>query len=362
MASIRKILGKNGVSYKITVTHGLKSDGSQNRKYKTYNPPSGITERQIEKEVNRIAYDFEREITQGFAADNRQTFSQYAEYVIDLKERNGNKHRTIVRYRELLKRIIPAIGHIKLQDLHPQHLNNFYKNLEEKGIRGHAYKAKAKMDISALMSEKKLTRAALALACKVSASTITKTCKGETIDIKTAETIGTALGIPVDKLFILINNNKPLSNKTIYEHHQLIHTILSQAEKEMLVQFNAATKATPPKLKNKEADAFTNEELEKIVKCSNNEPIKWKLVIHLFLATGCRRGEIAGLKWDRIYWDSSEIKIDTTLLYAADKGVYEDTTKTTNTRYITLPEQTMMLLSEYKTWYDDLRVNNGDVK
>jgi len=112
MASIRKILGKNGVSYKITVTHGLKSDGSQNRKYKTYNPPSGITERQIEKEVNRIAYDFEREITQGFAADNRQTFSQYAEYVIDLKERNGNKHRTIVRYRELLKRIIPAIGQI----------------------------------------------------------------------------------------------------------------------------------------------------------------------------------------------------------------------------------------------------------
>ena len=360
MASIRPITGKKGTTYQIIVTHGFKSDGSQNRKYKTVHPPSGLNDNQLKQYLSAEAYKYEQEVIQGFVADGRQTFSQYADYVIELKERSGIKHRTIVRYRELLARIIPAIGHIKLQELHPQHLNKLYRYLGEKGIRGHAYKAKAKMDISALMSEKKLTRAALALACMVSASTITKTCKGETIDIKTAETIGTTLGVPVDNLFILINNNKPLSNKTIYEYHQLIHTILAQAEKEMLVQFNAADKATPPKCEKKEANSFTSEELRQIVKCSNEEPIKWRLAIHLFITTGCRRGEIAGLKWDRIDWERDEITIDTTLLYSADRGVYEDTTKTKTTRYITLPVETMRLLSEYKAWYDELRVHNGN--
>lgn len=33
-----------------------------------------------------------------------------------------------------MERIIPAIGHIKLVDLRPQHLNAFYKALGEEGV------------------------------------------------------------------------------------------------------------------------------------------------------------------------------------------------------------------------------------
>ena len=42
-----------------------------------------MTKCQIEKEVKRLAYEFEREIKLGFQADDRQTFAEYAEYVLD---------------------------------------------------------------------------------------------------------------------------------------------------------------------------------------------------------------------------------------------------------------------------------------
>lgn len=42
--------------------------------------------RQTEKAVQRAAADFERSIEQGYALDNKQTFAEYAEYVLELKE------------------------------------------------------------------------------------------------------------------------------------------------------------------------------------------------------------------------------------------------------------------------------------
>ena len=60
---------------------------------------------------------FEEQCKYGIVADNKQTFEKYAQYVLELKQRTGVKHRTIVRYKELLERINPAIGHFKLADL-----------------------------------------------------------------------------------------------------------------------------------------------------------------------------------------------------------------------------------------------------
>ena len=101
MATIKKIEGKSGVSYQITVTSGRDINGKQIRHYKTYKPSLRMTQKQIEKELNKIAVEFEKEIEFGFLPDNKQTFAKYAQYVIELKERSGIKHRTIERYRRL---------------------------------------------------------------------------------------------------------------------------------------------------------------------------------------------------------------------------------------------------------------------
>ena len=194
MANIKRIDGKTGTSYKITVTQGRDLNGKQIRHYKTWTPARGMTERQMEKEVQRVAFDFEREIELGFQADNRQTFAEYAEYVLDLKERTGDKYRTIERYRELMQRINPAIGHIKLVNLRPQHLNAFYKKLGEAGVSNRGDRAQARVDLLALMKQKTVSRAKVAELAGVAPATVTTACKGKKITLATAEAIAGALG------------------------------------------------------------------------------------------------------------------------------------------------------------------------
>jgi len=134
MASIKKIEGINGTTYKVTVFAGRDENGKQKRQYRTYAPSDGMTQRQIEKELNKFVVDFEKEVEQGFTPDNKQMFSKYADYVLELKKvRNNTKHRTISRYSELLERINPVIGYLKLSEIRPQHLNNFYTSLSKNG-------------------------------------------------------------------------------------------------------------------------------------------------------------------------------------------------------------------------------------
>ncbi len=360
MANIRKVTGKSGDSYKITVFSGTDAQGQQVRHYRTWRPEPGMTARQIEKAVQRAAMDFERELELGYQADNRQTFAQYAEYVLQMKERAGLKPKTIYEYRAQLGRINAAIGHLKLQDIRPHHLNSFYKNLAESGIRQSGYRATATVDLGAMLKERKMTREQLAQVAGISASTVTAACRREKIQGAKAEQIAKALGLPVAKLFEIEKDTTPLSPKSLLAHHRLIHTILHEAEREMLVAYNAASKATPPKDIKKDPNYFQPEVIGDILDALEEEPLKWRLATHLLIVTGCRRGEIMGLKWEKVDFKKNQIRIDEALKYLPDLGTYSGDTKTGNTRTLYLPEETMQLLRQQKRDCLELRLKNGD--
>ena len=360
MATIEKITGKTGTTYRISVSGGFDTAGKRIRHRMTYKPEPGMTARQIQKAVQRAAADFERSIEQGYALDNRQTFADYAAYVIDLKERTGTKHRTITGYKRLLVRTNQAIGHMAIQDIRAVHLNRFYKNLTETGIRETAPRAIPKGDLRAALKEKKLSMAKVAKLAGVAESTVNAAGKGEPILKEKAELIAAAAGILFDKLFTVDERNEPLSTTSILAYHRFIHIVLAQAEKEMLVPYNAADKATPPQKEKSEVGTFQTSELVAIRNAAAQEPIKWQMIIHLLMITGCRRGEIVGLKWDRVNWKDSSIRIDSTLLYTPERGVYESTTKTGAERTIKLPKETMDLLRQYRLWQLETRFANGD--
>ena len=139
-----------------------------------------------------------------------------------------------------------------------------------------------------------------------------------------------------------------LSNKTILEHHRLISTVLEQAVKEGLVPFNVAERTELPKATRKEVNYFQPEQVAAIRDAAETEPIKWKTLVHLFLVTGARRGELLGLKWKNVDFDGSRIYICNNVLYTPDRGIYEDTPKTEKSiRYISLPQETTALLREH---------------
>ena len=360
MATIEKYTGKDGLTYRITVYAGFDTQGKRIRHRMSYKPTPGMTPRQIEKAAQKAAMDFERSIEQGFALDNRQTFAEYAAYVMDLKRRTGTKARTLDRYQDMMVRINQAIGHIKLADLRPQHLNSFYKNLAEPGVCMGGGSAKAKIDMVAWLKKNKLSRGKLAEKAGISAATVGVAVKGESIKIEKAQAIAQAMEKKVDEVFKVEKNMEPLADKTILEHHRLISTILAQAEKEMLVPYNAAAKATPPRTTKKDPNYFQPETISAILEALESEPLKWRLITHLLIVTGCRRGEIMGLKWEKVDFENSRVKIDRALVSSKSKGVFEESTKTSDIRHLALPRETMDLLRQHKREQLRLQLANGD--
>ena len=168
------------------------------------------------------------------------------------------------------------------------------------------------------------------------------------------------MGKKLGEVFTVEQNMEPLADRTVLAYHRLISIILSQAEKEMLVPYNAAAKATPPKAAKKAPNYFQPETISEILKALEAEPLKWQLITHLLLVTGCRRGEIMGLKWEKVDFENSRVKIDLALIVSPSKGVYESTTKTSDVRYLTLPAETMSLLRQHKREQLRLQLANGD--
>lgn len=361
MATIEKRENKSGTVYRITVATGIDGSGKQVRHRRTWKPDPGMTDRQIKNALRRVVSDFEREIEQGYNTDDNQTFDKYAAYVLSIKETNGKKHRTIESYRDLLKRISPAIGHMKLKDIRPQHLNRFYSELSQPGQRYTAGKAKPKPGLNERVKARSPSHKDFGEQAGLSAATIDAACRGETVSEATAQKIAAALSTPPDTLFVIFRDLRPLSSKTILECHRVIHLVLEQAEKEMLVPYNAADKATPPKVVQKEVNYFQPAQVRAILDALESEPLKWKVITHLLIVTGCRRGEIAGLKWSKINLDTGTIRIDSALNYSKTRGIFENATKTADVRNLRIPSETVELIREYQTWWDALKESTGEL-
>jgi integrase len=168
------------------------------------------------------------------------------------------------------------------------------------------------------------------------------------------------MGKKVAEVFRVEKNTEPLSDKTVLEHHRLISTILTQAEKEMLVPYNAAAKATPPRVEKHNPNYFQPAQISAILGALEEEPLKWQLITHLMIVTGCRRGEIMGLKWDRVDFENRRVKIDRALVISKSKGIYLGSTKTSDVRHLNLPSETMALLKRHKLEQLQLQWANGD--
>lgn len=359
MANITPRKNKSGAitSYTIRVYHGYDGSGKRLKPYTmSYKPAPGMTARQIDKEVQRQALIFEEQIKNGFILDNKQTFAQYADYVVSLKERAGVKHSVICWYKAQLERINAGIGHLKLSEIRPQHLNALYEQLSSKGLRETGRKARCKADLKMMLKKAKMTKAEFSKAAGVSEGTLTSCCKGNFTSPETAAKIAAALKVSEKSLFDFVEDSAHLSQSTISGYHRCISAILGQAEKEMLIPYNPASKATPPKKEKPQPNYFQPADIENIRNALENVPLKWKTLVHLLLITGARRGEIAGLKWSAVDWKNNRIHINVTLLNRTDIGIYEDTPKTEQSdRYITLPSETMQLLKEYREYWINYR-------
>ncbi len=361
MASIQKRVSKSGeVTYRITVCGGYLANGKKVRRMITYKPPPGTAPTKADKLAEKEAFEFEQQLGAGYIADENPYFRDFAKYALELKLQNGLKQSTFDRYNSMMPEIVREIGFIRVKDLRPFHLNMFYKKLLAPGAHHTPDNATAKTDLMPIMKEKKLTKTGLAEKAHVSPSTVCLAINRRTIRRSSAESIAGAMGEKYSDIFRTIHVESQLSSKTVLEYHRLICAILSVAEKEMVVMYNAAKKASPPKQERPEVNYFQPDEILAILEALKTEPLRWQAITHLLMITGCRRGEVLGLKWEKIDFQRQRVKIDNTLLYSQEVGYYESTTKTGKSRIIPLPEETLDLLRKHKEAQEEMKQIMGD--
>ena len=362
MANIQPRRNKNGtiVSYSIRVYKGRDPNtGKQLTPYSTtWRPPAGWSEKRIRKEAERQAVHFEKKCREGRIFDGRVTFGEYAEYVMRLKEQSGVKHLTLLHYRQNLDRILPSLGRLKLTYIRPQHLNLLYEELSKPGGRKNSDRAVARPELKEVLQNRDLGHR---LRDRYGRELRFDTAlQGKHVSLVTAQRMADTLNLPLETLFRIERDLTPLCSRTIRNCHLLASGILGQAEREMLIPYNPASRATPPRVTPSSPNYYQLEVVEQILSALNREPIKWRALIQLLLVTGCRRGEILGLKWDKVDSLNRQITIDCTLLYASDRGVYEGTPKTKGSiRSIKLPEQTVELLESYRCWQEQQKRRLG---
>lgn len=358
MASVRKIQGKGGVSYKITVTMGRDALGNQIRHYKTWKPDHPMPPRQMEKEAKKAAFEFELELERGFTPDSKQTFSEYAEYIFSLREQRGDKPQTMNRVRRQMERINQYIGGMKLIDIRPQHLNEMYKKMSEPGANTCGIYAAPAVDFNELLSGDSFE--AFSSKCGVSWAVIRRLCHGQNISIKNADKISKNLGR--NDLFTVIGSGKPLSPGTIRSYQGVVSMIFANAEKEMLLQYNPAKRVTLPKIKKvRNQESIQPDTLKEILAALDRERMDFKALIHMLIVTGCRRGEVLGLTWRDVDFDNEQIFVNKSVSYLPKKGIFCDTTKTGDSRYVSIPKETVSLLRQYRVWQSKQRLSVGDL-
>ncbi len=166
------------------------------------------------------------------------------------------------------------------------------------------------------------------------------------------------------------NNNgkktgKPLSSKTIVEHHRLLHAMLQRAVYWQMIVANPAERVQPPKTKKPKRKYYDDEQSKALV--SNlmeltEDQFKYKVAIILTVFTGVRLGELMGLEWSDINFRDGIVSINRSSQYLAEKGVFTKTPKTESSiRDVAIPEFVVSLLEEYKYWYDEQKALFGEL-
>lgn len=345
MASIKKIESSRGTRYKITVFSGRDMSGKQIRHFKTWTPPAGLSGRALEKELKRAAYEFESQIEYGFAPDDRRTFAEYAAYCIELRERRGDKPSTVARSKRQVERVNEYIGHMRVTDIRPKHLNDLYKKLAQPGASRWNVFAVPVADFRELVGNG--TYKQLAEKAGVYARLICRLVNGQPISLENAKTIEKNLGRK--DLFSYVNNDRPMSPGTIRSYHELISTVFRQAYNEMIITYNPAERATLPKFERaREQRALEPDELRAVIEAAQKEPLERYALIMFLLCTGCRRGEAVALTWDKVDLKKKTVLISASANYTKDLGTYVGTTKTNKPREVAIPVELAELLYTYR--------------
>lgn len=388
MADIQKIEGKKGSFYKVRISDGFHEDGRPYRVKRSFHPEPGLSQREINRQLDLFVKKLEIEVRQQHDAErikgashnaSKQLFREHAKAYLDMCEKRKTiKKGTIDNYRAYLSgHIDDVFGNRPIGNITTKDIDKFLNLLMTNGVRKDGGYAVPSINIYDHMKSKGYTQKKLAEICGLSEYTVALVAsrkedisiEKQRIAIPTAQKIADGLEEKIGTLFILHPDTRPLSDKTVLENYKLLATVFSFAYKRGYISTDPMTAVMRPVYRRKKIEAWSPEQVRTLWKTLENVPVedfRWRVFVTLLIATAARREEIAGLQWKHILFDAGEdldgnkdgsciILIEQGLVSSKDYGIYLDSTKGNDKRPLKLTKDVADLLREYHTWYAQMR-------
>lgn len=303
--ALTRLTDKQGIfcGYRVKIFKGRTSTGKQEY-YPTMiiKRKEGESEKACEKRATYEANNYERDCREGKVLSKQERkakeieqallekqawrFGAYFDHVIDMKA-NTDSVITINTYRKLRERIVEYIGEdTKVSDITTTLCNGFISSL---------YTAKSKTGKS---------------------------------------------------------GNKTLSLCSIRRYYTLLKLVLNEATKEDVIAYNPMNKISTPKAskdskENNNDYVPTLEDLSEIIRILDTKDLRTRAIIRFLIDSGCRAGELCGLKWSDFDFDNGCVTISRAVGYS-DKHSFITRTKTGNERTIYISECVMDIMKEWK--------------
>lgn len=237
--------------------------------------------------------------SRSYVEPSKMTVGQWADiWLADYS--SGWKFATASKYENVVKtHIKPGLGHYRLQDLKPPHVQHFINAVEKTG---------------------KITRK--------------KNEKGQIEETK-----------------------GPLSPKSVRLIHGVLSKCLNTAVRVEYISSNPASLCILPKLEKKEICPLTDEQIRDFLSLCDSE--NYGRIYKLILFTGLREGEALGLTWDCIDFRSGTVKICKQLQRQGKEDVLTSP-KSSKARYLTVPPFVLQLLKDEHMHQLEQRLSAGE--
>ena len=158
-----------------------------------------------------------------------------------------------------------------------------------------------------------------------------------------------------------IDGKGGLAPRSVRYIYQAINGCLNQAVKERIIPYNPAEYCELPRQEYKEIKVFSQEQLKKFLQVAKEKSPHYA-AFYLDIATGLRRGELLGLKWDDIDFEKRSISVTRQLVRSKKDGLIFKSLKTKKSkRTITVDNTIITVLKVHKTKQNKTKLALGEL-
>lgn len=269
--------------------------GAWKQKTTTFHGKKSDAEARLADLVNSIN-------TGSYVAPNRITVREFLEqWLRDYVELHVPKENTRIAYRVIVRsHLIPSLGAVPLVNLTPTRINAYYREKLASGrLKGTGKKG-----------ESEVTR-------------------------------------------------KPLSPKTVRNHHLALHKALECAVRWRLIARNAADAADPPTKPQTEMSTWTLSEVVAFLSMAKESGNRYYPLFAALLYTGARLGELLGARWTDTDLDAGTIVVQQTLEKSGRNPRFGTPKSKKSRRIIPLHTELVPILKTWKATQNEERLLLG---